>query len=191
MLVTDKKIVLASQSPRRKELLSLIFNKFDIIPSTDEESINYALEPHKIVEELAEQKAKSVYNKLVDKSSVVIGSDTIVYCNNKILLKPKDEQDAKEMLTLLSNNTHSVFTGVSIVTENKTETFYCETKVKFNELSHGDITKYIKTHEPMDKAGAYGIQGYGAVFIEKIDGNYHSVMGLPVSMLYNKIQEFL
>ena len=184
MLETDKRIVLASQSPRRKELLSLIFNNFEVIPSDAEENVNYELPPHEIVQELAENKARYVCEGLNDSNAVVIGADTIVYCDGRVMLKPRDRRDAENMLSTLSGREHSVFTGVSIVTLDSTETFYSETRVKFKELSKKDIESYIDTNEPMDKAGAYGIQGYGALFVERIDGNYHNVVGLPTSEIY-------
>lgn len=182
-------IVLASKSPRRKELLKRVVNDFKIIESDfDEDSITFNGDVEEYVKLLARGKALAVKEK-VNNKSLIIGVDTIVFYNNKILGKPKNYDDAYGMLSVLSGNTHKVYSGVCIVnTENlHIESFVCETKVKFSELTGDQIDRYIESKEPMDKAGAYGIQGLGGVFVEKIDGCYYNVMGLPI----NKLNAFL
>lgn len=182
-------IVLASKSPRRKELLKRVVNDFKIIESDfDEDSITFNGDVEEYVKLLARGKALAVKEK-VNNKSLIIGVDTIVFYNNKILGKPKNYDDAYGMLSVLSGNTHKVYSGVCIVnTENlHIESFVCETKVKFSKLTDDQIDRYIESKEPMDKAGAYGIQGLGGVFVEKIDGCYYNVMGLPI----NKLNAFL
>lgn len=178
-------IVLASKSPRRQELLKRIVDDFKIIESDfNEDTVSFNGDVEEYVKLLARGKALAVKEK-IDNSSVIIGVDTVVYYNNKILGKPKNYDDAYSMLSALSGNTHKVYSGVCIVNaENlNIESFVCETKVKFSKLTHNQIDKYIKSKEPMDKAGAYGIQGLGGVFVEKIDGCYYNVMGLPINKL--------
>ena len=184
-----KKIILASKSPRRKQLLELLGYPFEIIVSDIDEKIDSNNDLVKEIEKLSYQKAYAVFKDHQDK--MVIGADTIVKIDNEILGKPKDEQQAKVMLQKLSNNTHEVVTGVTILTNDSKETFSSITSVKFCKLSEEEIEEYIKTKEPMDKAGAYAIQGYGAKFIEKIDGDYYTVMGLPISKLYHKLQKYI
>ena len=182
-------IVLASKSPRRKELLKRVVNDFKIIESDfDEDSITFNGDVEEYVKLLARGKALAVKEK-VNNKSLIIGVDTVVFYNNKILGKPKNYDDAYGMLSVLSGNTHKVYSGVCIVnTENlHIESFVCETKVKFSKLTDDQIDRYIESKEPMDKAGAYGIQGLGGVFVEKIDGCYYNVMGLPI----NKLNAFL
>lgn len=178
-------IVLASKSPRRQELLKRIVDDFKIIESDfNEDTVSFNGDVEEYVKLLARGKALAVKEK-IDNSSVIIGVDTVVYYNNKILGKPKNYDDAYSMLSALSGNTHKVYSGVCIVNaENlNIESFVCETKVKFSKLTHNQIDRYIKSKEPMDKAGAYGIQGLGGVFVEKIDGCYYNVMGLPINKL--------
>ncbi len=184
-----KKIVLASASPRRKEILEQIGLSFDIIPSTCSEVITKNI-PKDIVEELACQKAQEIFEK-VGESSIVIGADTIVVSNNKIMGKPKDEEDAFNMLNELQANTHAVYTGVCVfVKENeliKKLVFSEATNVSMYPISKKQILDYIATKEPMDKAGAYAVQGKFAIYIKKIDGDYNNVVGLPIARLYNEM----
>lgn len=186
-----KKIVLASASPRRKEILEQVGISFDIIPSTSDEVITKDV-PKDIVEELAEQKAYEVFSNLSN-PSIVIGADTIVVLNNSIMGKPKDEIDAFNMLDNLQNKTHTVFTGVCIyINENneiKKLLFSEATNVTMYPMSKEQIYDYIATKEPMDKAGAYGIQGKSAIYIKKIDGDYNTVVGLPIARLYTEMLE--
>ncbi|HBB28418.1 MAG TPA: septum formation inhibitor Maf [Clostridiales bacterium] len=184
-----KKIVLASASPRRKEILEQVGISFDIIPSTSDEVITKDV-PKDIVEELAEQKAYEVFSNLSN-PSIVIGADTIVVLNNSIMGKPKDEIDAFIMLDNLQNKTHTVYTGVCIYINKNNEVkkllFSEATNVTMYPMSKEQIYDYIATKEPMDKAGAYGIQGKSAIYIKKIDGDYNTVVGLPIARLYTEM----
>ncbi len=175
-------LILASKSPRRKELLSLITTDFEIIPAVGEENADPSLSPDMFVQELAKQKALEIAATHPD--DVVIGSDTVVAAQGEILGKPKDKADAIRMLTMLSGTSHSVFTGVAVIKNGKIHSFTEETKVKFFPLSQKEIEDYTATGEPFDKAGAYGIQDLGALLVEGIDGDYYNVMGLPAGRLY-------
>lgn len=181
-----KHIILASASPRRKEILELADLKFDIMPSNAQE-ITTKTAPNEVVMELASIKAKDIYNKKSEKQSMIVGADTVVAYQGQILGKPTDEADAKRMLTMLSGQTHEVYTGVCIIEDGKTKTFYEETKVTFYEISDEQIDHYIKTGEPMDKAGSYGIQGKAAVFIKGIEGDYYNVVGFPIARFLQEI----
>lgn len=172
-------LILASKSPRRKELLSLITEDFVVKTSDVDESLPNNIEPAKAVEYLSRLKAKPFDNG----TDTVIGADTVVAVDGIILGKPKDRDDAYNMLKLLSGKYHSVFTGVTVISPQKTITFSVETKVKFFELTDTEINAYIDTSEPFDKAGGYGIQGKGSLFVERIEGDYFNVVGLPVSAL--------
>lgn len=178
-------IILASKSPRRKELFSLITADFEIIPAVGEERADKSLPPSEYVMELAKHKALEVYEKYPE--AVVVGSDTIVTINGEILGKPKDKADAKRMLRLLSGKEHSVYTGVCISSVERNITFFDETKVRFFELTESETDSYIESGEPFDKAGAYGIQGTGALLVSGITGDYYNVMGLPVGRLYREL----
>ena len=180
-----KHIILASASPRRKEILELADLKFDVMPS-DAQEITTKTAPNEVVMELASIKAKDIYKKS-EKQSMVVGADTVVAYQGQILGKPADEADAKRMLTMLSGQTHEVYTGVCVIEDGKTKTFYEETKVTFYEISDEQIDRYIKTGEPMDKAGSYGIQGKAAVFIKGIEGDYYNVVGFPIARFLQEI----
>ncbi len=200
-------IILASGSPRRKELLEQIGLEFEICPAKGEEVITTTI-PHEAVLELSRQKAEEVASgiaaylehgipsQLVGEAKgqdiLVIGADTVVAYGNKILGKPKDEENAREMLSLLSGNTHSVYTGVTCVfisADGKTgeHSFYEKTDVSMCPMSQEQIKRYIATGEPMDKAGSYAIQGRCAVYVRKINGDYNNVVGLPVGRLYQEL----
>lgn len=179
-------IILASQSPRRQELLKLITSDFEIKVSNVDETLPDKITPKEAVMYLSKIKAEP----FADGDDIVIGADTVVALDGKILGKPKNEENAKEMLKFLSGRTHSVFTGVTLASGKKTKTFAVETKVKFFELTNEEIDAYIKTKEPFDKAGAYGIQGYGSLLVEKINGDYFNVVGLPVSTLARELKAF-
>jgi len=188
-----KKIILASASPRRKELLGLLFSDFDVmVEDADESSVDKSLPVHIYVQELAMLKAAATVSKLGRlKNSLVIGADTVVYYDGKILGKPTDGEDAFNMLDTLSGNCHQVYTGVCVI-DPYTAKIVCKyekTDVYFKDLSPDLVMGYISTGEPMDKAGSYGIQGKGAVLVKKIDGDYHNVVGLPVSMLSDVLKE--
>jgi len=181
-------IILASSSPRRKEILSSIIKDYKVIPSNiDEQSINIPRYKKSYPEMLAVAKATDV--SLLHPTDIVIGSDTIVYIDNMILGKPKDYDDAYYMLKLLSNRTHQVITGVSIIKDHHIHSFTSIAKVRFKRLSNQEIIDYIKTNEPMDKAGAYAVQGIGSKFIKKIKGDFYTVMGLPKEDLIKKLKE--
>ena len=180
-----KHIILASASPRRKEILELADLKFDVMPS-DAQEITAKTAPNEVVMELASLKAKDIYKKS-EKQSMIVGADTVVAYQGQILGKPTDKADAKRMLTMLSGQTHEVYTGVCVIEDGKTKTFYEETKVTFYEISDEQIDRYIKTGEPMDKAGSYGIQGKAAVFIKGIEGDYYNVVGFPIARFLQEI----
>lgn len=180
-----KHIILASASPRRKEILELADLKFDVMPS-DAQEITTKTAPNEVVMELASIKAKDIYKKS-EKQSMIVGADTVVAYQGQILGKPTDEADAKRMLTMLSGQTHEVYTGVCVIEDEKIKTFYEETKVTFYEISDEQIDRYIKTGEPMDKAGSYGIQGKAAVFIKGIEGDYYNVVGFPIARFLQEI----
>ena len=180
-----RQIILASASPRRKELLAYIVGGFDIIPSDIEEIASGP--PKKQVVKLAQDKALDIAKDHHD--AVVIGADTLVAIGDQILGKPKDTGEAAQMLRLLSGRTHTVYTGVAVVCGDDIKTVCCTTNVTFDTLSEDEITAYIATGEPMDKAGAYGIQGYGGKFIKRIDGCYFNVMGLPQSTVYSMLKK--
>lgn len=180
------KIVLVSKSPRRKEILEKAGYEFEIRVQDADETLPCGIEPQKAVEILAEIKAKAVKRA---KNELVIGADTVVVLDGVILGKPKDEKDAFLMLKGLSGKEHKVFTGVCIVTNEKTVTFSEESTVKFESLTETQILEYIKTGEPMDKAGSYGIQGKASSFAKITEGSFYNVMGLPIETLNKKLLE--
>lgn len=179
-------LILASASPRRRELLQAITAQFEVRTSGVDESPFAALEPAQAVQALSAAKAEP----FVEQDNVVLGADTIVVLDGEILGKPKDEQDAAAMLARLSGRKHTVMTGVTIASCKKRDTFCEKTDVWFYPLSDEEIRAYIKTGEPMDKAGAYGIQGKGRLFVEKIDGDFYNVVGLPVARLNRRLRAF-
>lgn len=182
-------IILASGSPRRKELLSLITEDFKIIPADIDETADKNIELMKQPQYLAENKARYVFEN-GHKNDIVIGSDTGVFIDNKMLGKPDNAKNAKQMLEELSGRKHKVITGCSIISKDKCVSFSEETIVEFYKLSNKEIDEYIATNEPMDKAGAYGIQGKGATLVKRIEGDYYNVVGLPVGALKRKLEEF-
>ncbi len=182
-------IILASASPRRTEILSLAHIEHKVIPSSCEETIDPTLTPSETVQSLAIQKALDIYKNHQD--DIVIGADTIVVIDNKILGKPRNKEEAIEMLSTLSNRTHQVITGVAIYSKKEKEVFAVETYVTFKELTKENILEYITLENVYDKAGAYAIQGMSCRYIEKIDGDYYNVMGLPICELYTKIKKHL
>ena len=218
----NKKIILASASPRRRELLTQIGLDFDIVVSETEEKIT-STEPAKVVEELSAQKAEAVWEKLcstaasqgsvtnaerLDEGSevfeseqtsgettitdiIVLGADTVVACDGKILGKPADTEAAAAMLTMLQGRGHEVYTGVTILYEEDGEkkalTFHEKTTVHFYPMTEEQIREYVATGDPMDKAGAYGIQGFCARYIRGIEGDYNNVVGLPVGRVYQEL----
>ncbi len=182
-------VVLGTSSPRRLELFSLFRIPFKVITPDVDECIENIYEPQSIVIELSKRKLEGVIsqlskNKLFESIDAIITADTIVWMNGEIFGKPKNEMEAKTMLRKLSGNWHKVFTGVCVKIEDDEILFFEETKVKFKELSEFEIDYYISTDEPLDKAGAYAIQGLGGVFVERIEGDYSNVIGLPISKLW-------
>jgi len=183
-------IVLASGSPRRLELLSKIgIEDFKVIADTSEEVITPGLLPEEQVIKLSLQKAGNVALKC-SKDDIIIAADTIVYLGNKPLGKPDSNSEAVEMLRALSGRKHSVYTGVTLLKENKHISHAERTDVSFREISDSEIISYIETGEPMDKAGSYAAQGRAAVFIERIEGDFFNVMGLPLCKLSQMLKEF-
>lgn len=184
------KIILASASPRRRELLTQIGVNFAVQPACGEEVITGS-NPEEVVKELSAQKAEEVAKMQQEGDWLVIGADTVVSCDSRILGKPKDEADAFVMLSMLQGHTHEVYTGVTLYwSANGKEqklTFAEQTKVTMYAMTAEEIRAYIKTGEPMDKAGSYGIQGKCAAFIEKISGDYNNVVGLPVARIYQEL----
>ncbi len=184
-----EQVILGSGSPRRRELLQLMQISFQVDKSTSEE-VPHSSEPWEVVMELATQKASEVADRHRD-GNLVIGADTIVALNDRILGKPADEAEAAEMLYALQGKTHQVYTGVCLIrqtgTEQQKEVFYECTSVHVAEMTDREIADYIATGEPLDKAGAYGIQGYFAPFITGIEGDYYNVVGLPVHALYRHL----
>lgn len=188
----NKRIILASNSPRRRELLEMIGLKFDIIADNTPEPINRNKRPDEVVCELAEFKGRNVSKKLDNKDgAIIIAADTVVAVDNEILGKPEDGQDAMNMLLKLSGKMHHVYTGVYVFdTETERCVNFCEkTEVFFKKLDIDEIKDYINTEEPLDKAGAYGIQNLGSLFVEKINGDYFNVVGLPLSGLGRVLKE--
>lgn len=173
--------ILASGSPRRKELLSLIIPEYEVLVSGCEESVPNGTPAEKVPALLAEQKALAVAKLRPD--DTVIGSDTVVVLDGEIFGKPKDEAHAQTMLRALSGKRHFVYTGVAVAEKGSVRSFVQKTEVEFYELSDETIEKYVSTGEPMDKAGAYGIQGRGCVLVKGVVGDYFNVMGLPVAEL--------
>ena len=188
-----EKIILASASPRRRELLTMVRLPFDVIVSDCDENISYE-GPEDMVTKLSLRKAENVAEKLREdtKAHLVIGSDTIVYFQNEILGKPKDEEDAFRMLKELSGHTHVVYTGVTVIdtATGRTESFCEATKVEFYPVTDEEIQAYINTGDPMDKAGSYGVQGLGAFLVKRIEGDYFTVVGLPVAHLLQLLRTF-
>ena len=208
------RLVLASASPRRRELLSQIGLEFTVMPSTKEENAK-TTEAGALVQELSRQKAVDIWEQLsggqgqnpdADQEQIaeetqepnlngkrqpellVIGADTVVCCEGKILGKPHSREAAAEMLTALQGRSHEVYTGVTLYSQSETVIFFECTQVEFYPMTEVEISEYIDSKEPMDKAGAYGIQGLGARFVKGIRGDYNNVVGLPVGRLYQELK---
>jgi len=184
-------IILASGSPRRKQLLEQIDLEFEVVPSQIYEDFSLNISPTDFVEYYAQEKAKDVANSYPDKW--VIGADTIVVFESHILGKPKNEKDSFQMLKRLSGNTHQVITGVSIqnIKQDISDSFHERTNVTFNTLSDNIINYYIETYDPFDKAGSYGIQDWFSVCVNRIDGCFYNVMGFPLSSFYSHFIDLL
>lgn len=182
------KMILASGSPRRVELLNLFNIDFDVIPSHIDENVRIIETPEQIVMGLAYEKALDIAKQYPD--ALIIASDTIVYCD-RVLGKPASLSHARDMLFKLNNQSHHVFTGIAMIQLNSNRKIvdFVKTTVVFNDLTIDEIERYISTGEPMDKAGAYGIQGKGAVLVNRIEGDYFNVMGLPLSKLNQLLKQ--
>lgn len=194
----SRKVILGSASPRRRELLAQIGARFEVRTSGREE-VYHSTVPEEIVRELAIMKAENVAEDLADEQgrtpedTIVIGADTIVVLDGKILGKPKDEKDAADMIGALQGRSHEVYTGVAILDygargKKNVSVRAVGTKVYVNSMDEAEISAYIATGEPMDKAGAYGIQGRFAAYIDRIEGDYYNVVGLPVSYVYQALK---
>lgn len=193
------RIILASASPRRQELLAGLFKEFEVIPAEGRE-ISAKTMPEEIVQELAYQKASEVAQRLFPNAGkqedyLVIGADTVVAAHGQILGKPKDAEDAKAMLRILSAATHQVYTGAALIfqKDGKREciNFSEQTDVSFYPMTETEIAGYVRTGEPMDKAGSYGIQGIGGRFVAQIRGDYNNVVGLPVAKIYQVLKRHM
>lgn len=203
--MTNIKIILASGSPRRKELLAQAGYDFDVCPSLSEEDLE-VMAPSEYVMLLAKMKADEVCNRLIAEDVVrrvkklperfvVLGADTVVSLNGRILGKPYDYDDAYNTLNSLSDQTHQVYTGVCLIyVEGRAKTsssFFEKTDVTFYPVSHNEIIQYLATNEPFDKAGSYGIQGKGGLFVKRIEGDYNNVVGLPLARVYHELEELV
>lgn len=193
------RLILASASPRRRELLTRIGLSFEVLPARGEENPRSAI-PEEMVQELSAGKALEIYGSLEEQEkeeAVIIGADTLVAFENRVMGKPHDEKDAFDMLFLLQGKTHQVYTGVTLLYTPKGETackkltFVEKTDVTMYPMTEQEILEYIATGEPMDKAGAYGIQGRCAAYVREIYGDYNNVVGLPVSRLYQELKRIV
>ncbi len=184
-----KKIILASASPRRKELMTLTKLPFEIKVSDADETLKENISPDTAVEILSRRKAEAV--KKDNTNAIIIGADTVVAINSVILGKPSDKNDAIRILKLLSGRVHQVYTGVTIIDGENIDTFSVKTDVEFYPLTDKEIDEYTSFDECYDKAGAYGIQGIGGLFVKKISGDYNNVVGLPVAEVYRKLKRIL
>ncbi|MFA7076282.1 MAG: Maf family protein [Candidatus Izemoplasmatales bacterium] len=183
------KLILASQSPRRLELIKLLDMEYEAISPNVEEVNDPSLSHEELVMDLAFQKASAVFK--THKEDLVLGFDTLVVIDDLILGKPKSEEEAKHYLQMLSNKTHKVLTGCAIITKGKSKSFYTQSNVTFWDITNEEIDDYIKTKEPLDKAGAYGIQDHGARFVKGISGDYFTIVGFPVSRLYQELKKII
>ena len=190
-ILNNYRIILASRSPRRQQLLSDLGLKFDVVIKEYPESYPEGLSGDEIARYISEQKALSFKGELSD-NEIVITADTIVWCNNKVLGKPVDFNEALSILEEISGNTHEVITGVTLFSNAKAKTFSASTKVTFDTLSKDEITFYVNKFKPYDKAGAYGIQEWiGLTACSHIEGSYFNVVGLPVHKLFKELQDFI
>ncbi len=181
------KVILASASPRRKELLKVIVKEFEIIPSNTDETVPDNVSACETAEYLAVLKAKAIGKKYPQ--CTVIGADTCVVVENMILGKPNNKAEARQMMELLSGKTHKVITGCAIAENDMATSFSVVTQVEFYDLNPNEIEEYINTEEPYDKAGGYGIQGKASLFVKGIKGDYFNVVGLPVAELYRCLRD--
>lgn len=185
-----KQIILASASPRRKEILEKTGLKFLVDAGSYEEDMGLPMEPHNLARFLSKEKAKAVAVK--HKNALIIAADTIVILKGEVLGKPHTAEESMRMLSMLNGRTHSVITGFTVIDtgSNKKISRSVETRVTFSKLTEDEIKAYVKSGEPLDKAGAYGVQGLGAVIVKRIEGDYFNVMGLPISCLTEALKKF-
>lgn len=184
-------LILASKSPRRQELLAQMgLTDFEIHPAVGEELAEPGLTPPELVQALALHKAREVAEKFAQPGDLIIGADTIVVLDGQVLGKPHNEAHALEMLTALAGREHHVYTGVAVLQDGRELVQAEDTAVWFRDASEAKLRRYIATGEPMDKAGSYGIQGYGAMFVSHLEGDYFSVMGLPLCPLCRMLRAF-
>ncbi|MEC4676535.1 MAG: Maf family protein [Nitrospirota bacterium] len=185
-----RKIILASASPRRKEILKITGLKFTVCAGNYEEDLNLPLKPRELAGFLSRKKAEAVAHKYKD--AIILAADTFIVFNDRLLGKPHTEKEAEKMLRMLNGKRHSVITGFTIMDtgNNKKLSRSLETKVYFKKISREEINAYVRSKEPLDKAGAYAIQGLGAVLVEKIDGDFFNVMGLPLCALTESLKKF-
>lgn len=183
-------IILASQSPRRRELLTQMGLPFTVRVADIDEQLQRDLPPAELVARISAEKAAAVAAEVNDPDALIIAADTVVTVDGTVLGKPRDEADAKRMLSLLSGRAHRVFTGFTLQQGTRVVSHSEETEVHFRPLSDEEISAYIATGEPMDKAGAYGIQGRGSLLVRSLSGDYFNVMGLPVCALGQALKEF-
>ncbi len=186
----SRRIILASSSPRRKELLRLAGLKFEVDPGDYEEKMDLDMPPHRLARFLSRKKAEAVAARYKD--AIVIAADTFILFRGRLMGKPRTEEDAKGMLETLNGKTHSVITGFTVIdTLNRRRlSRSVETRVSFKRLTAAEIESYIRTEEPLGKAGAYAIQGLGAVIVKKIEGDYFNVVGLPLSSFADALKKF-
>lgn len=190
MLNNDKKIILASKSPRRQELIKGLEMSFEVISYDIDESFDDSLQKQEIPLFLAYKKAEFFPNKL-NENEILLTADTIVWVNNHVLNKPENEQCAFEMLSEICGNTHEVYTGVCLKSTQKTIAFSEKSEVTIKQLSDEEIWHYIKNYQPFDKAGSYGIQDwFGYIAVEKINGCFYNVMGLPINKVFDALKQF-
>ena len=190
MINFDKKVILASASPRRQELIKTIFDSVEILPADCDETLPDGIGAREAVEYLSKIKNKASA-KLTGKENLIISADTVVAVDDEILGKPVDKEDARRMISLLSGKVHQVYTGVTLSLDGTTKTFSEKTDVEFFDLTEGEIEEYINSKEPYDKAGAYGIQGKAGLLVKKINGDYYNVVGFPIARLKREIEEFI
>lgn len=183
-------IVLASASPRRKELLEQVGLKFEVEPSNYVEEMSPRLKPYELAKAISREKALAVASKR--RNAIVVAADTFIVFRDKVMGKPKSEAEAKEMLMALSGKTHSVITGFTVLdtADDRIVSKSVETRIHVKRLTPEEVDAYVASGEPLDKAGAYGIQGLGAVLVDRIEGDYFNVMGLPLSALAESLKEF-
>ncbi|MBR6703915.1 MAG: septum formation inhibitor Maf [Lachnospiraceae bacterium] len=185
----EKNIILASNSPRRKQLLKMAGIRFTVLPSDVPEMVPEFVTDEKRAQFLAELKAS--YTSVFHPKDVIIGADTTVICEGRLMGKPATREEAKEMLRFLSGKVHTVYTGVCLIwsDEEDAECFSSETKVEFYPLTEKQIEEYVASGEPMDKAGAYGIQGLGSTLVKRIEGDYYTVVGLPIAEVVRRLKK--